>query len=143
MVQQPNEPKPSKPVSDDKLLADAIPIEDMEEGSAPALTESAIHRASIELAGAEGQGGAEIRKFERHAAADHQWVRPTKVTGRGAVHMKTFVAKLRLDAIENLDAQVNKWLDEHPDYEVKFVNTTIGILTGKLREEALFMNVWV
>ena len=74
---------------------------------------------------------------------DGHWARTPNTPGTGAIHVKTFVTKLRLDAIEHLDQQVNEWLDAHPEYEVKFVTTTVGTLVGKNKEEALFMNVWV
>lgn len=95
--------------------------------------------------GDEGDAGSsKIQSFARKAAvAAHDWKRGVNTTGTGATRMKTFHAKLRVDALEFLDEQVNAWLDEHPEYEVKLVTTTIGVLTGKMKEEALFMNVWV
>ena len=79
-------------------------------------------------------------KAKRH---EETWNRTPNTTGQGAIHVKTFVSKLRLDAIERLDQQVNEWLDAHPQYEVKFVTTTTGQLMGKIEEPAIFMNVWV
>ena len=38
---------------------------------------------------------------------------------------------------------VNEWLDAHPQYEVKLVNLTVGILTAKLKEPHLICQVWV
>jgi len=64
-------------------------------------------------------------------------------TGHGAIHVKTFVAKLRLDSIEHMDQQINEWLDAHPDYEVKFCTMSTGELKDKLTEPALFLCVWV
>jgi hypothetical protein len=63
--------------------------------------------------------------------------------GKGAVHVKTFHAKLRVDALDFLDEQINQWLEEHPEYEVKFSTATIGALVGKTTEPALFVMVWV
>ncbi len=63
--------------------------------------------------------------------------------GKGAVRVKTFHSKLRVDALDFLDEQINQWLEEHPEYEVKFATTTIGPLSGKTTEPALFVNVWV
>ena len=78
----------------------------------------------------------------RKPHAEH-WTRTPNATGTGAIHVKTFVAKLRHDAITHLDEQVNESLDNHPEYEVKFVTTTVGKLVGKISEDAIFMNVWV
>lgn len=82
--------------------------------------------------------GSSIRKPH-----DEHWQRTPNTPGTGAIHVKTFVAKLRMDAMDNLDQQVNQWLDAHPEYEVKMVTTTVGELKSKLTEQALFMNVWV
>lgn len=78
----------------------------------------------------------------RKVHAEH-WQRTPNTPGTGAIHVKTFVAKLRMDAITHLDTQVNEWLDNHPEYEVKFVTTAVGTLFGKNKEDAMFMNVWV
>ena len=80
---------------------------------------------------------------ERTRQPEKAWQRQPNVTGQGATHVKTFVAKLRLDAIEHMDQQVNDWLEQHPDYEVKFATAAVGPLVGKLTEEALFLSVWV
>ena len=89
-------------------------------------------------------GSTKITQFggQRLVHAEH-WDRTPNVTGTGAIHVKTFVSKLRLDAVEHLDSQVNEWLDAHPEYEVKFVTTCVGSLVGKNTEEAMFMSVWV
>ena len=74
---------------------------------------------------------------------EDKWSRNTNVTGKGATHVKTFYCKLRPDAIQYLDDQINEWLDKHPEYEVKLVTSTVGKLVGKNIEDALFLNVWV
>lgn len=72
------------------------------------------------------------------------WSRTPNVTGKGAIHVKTFHCKLSDDAIGFLDQQVNEWLDAHPQYEVKLVTTNVGEWTGKLGKEShLVMSVWV
>ena len=74
--------------------------------------------------------------------AEH-WKRTPNATGQGAIHVKTFVAKLRPDAMEYLDQQINEWLDDNPEYEVKFVTTSTGTFMSKNPEPALVLNVWV
>lgn len=91
-------------------------------------------------------GSPKIRALDQKlAGARHEdnWVRSPNVTGTGAIHVKSFHCKLTGDALENLDRQVNEWLDAHPQYEVKFVTTTVGEWTGKLKEPNLIMQVWV
>ncbi len=93
--------------------------------------------ASESLAGKIQMFGPQTTKHE------DKWNRTPNTPGTGAIHVKTFVTKLRLDAIDHMDQQINEWLDAHPQYEVKFVTTTVGKLVGKITEEALFVNVWV
>jgi hypothetical protein len=137
---------PKHPVSDDALLADAIPIppEELEaaEGSAP--EHDGIPQIDLVAPEDAPPTGGRIQKFGAAAVRhEDQWNRTPNITGQGAIHVRTFFAKLRSDAIEHMDHQINEWLDAHPQYEVKLVTTAIGELTGKLKEPALFVNVWV
>ena len=74
---------------------------------------------------------------------EDDWARTPNVTGTGAIHVKSFHCKLTGDSLELLDQQVNEWLDAHPQYEVKFVTTSVGTWTGKSKEPNLIVNVWV
>ncbi|MEM1211398.1 MAG: hypothetical protein AAGI68_03785 [Planctomycetota bacterium] len=135
--------------SDEDLLADAIPIElDHEDDSPNPNDASSAHGddelAPIDMAGDEDRiKNAKLIRSEGRKPHEDHWTRTPNLTGKGAIHVKTFVSKLRLDAIDHLDEQVNEWLDLHPEYEVKFVTTTVGKLVGKIPEQAIFMNVWV
>ncbi len=134
--------------SDDELLADAIPIppEALEEND-DAGVEEALRPIELDqdLEGGEGdpQAADMIRTFGSARREASRWKRKPQKSPTGASHMKTFVSKLRLDAIDHMDNQVNEWLDEHPDYDIKFVTATVGTLVGKTSEQALFLNVWV
>ncbi len=88
-------------------------------------------------------GAKRITAFGKEARHEDKWSRSPNTTGQGAIHVKTFHAKLTNDALEYLDQCINEWLDEHPQYEVKFVNSTVGTLTGKLKEPALICQIWV
>jgi hypothetical protein len=44
--------------------------------------------------------------------------------------------------MEFLDDTINVWLDAHPDIEVKFVTSTVGMYEGKFKDLALILNVW-
>lgn len=90
--------------------------------------------------------GSKIRAFDQGlsgAKGAESWKRKPTVTGNGAVHCKSFHAKLTGESLEYLDKQINDWLDAHPDYEVKLVTSTIGEWTGKLKEPNLIVQVWV
>ena len=140
--------------NDDELLNDAIPIsaDDAESLLADAIpidevTEAAPESDGIDLADNTSAPAANraIRNFERKKTGDEdsKYQRKPHATGTGGIRAKTFVAKLRLDAIEHLDHQINDWLDAHPTYEVKSVTTVVGELTGKIKEPALFMTVFI
>ncbi len=128
-----NEPEEAIPLDEEDLVAEEAEAVEEEELSAIDLEEDEQAESSP----------AQIMAFGSKQHHDEQWSRTPNVTGKGAIHVKTFHAKLREDALAFLDQQINEWLDNHPEYEVKFVTTTIGELKGKLVEPALFVNVWV
>jgi hypothetical protein len=113
------------PENDDPIPFDDDPIEVAED-----------HASS-------SSGASRIKAFDRAGAHDEKWDRSPNVTGHGAIHVKTFHAKLRTDALEFMDQQINEWLDSHPEYEVKFVTSSVGEFHGKTNEPALVLNVWV
>lgn len=123
--------------SDDDLLADAIPI--------PPQDEDELEPIEFEEGDEDDDDDHtnQIRSFGAAKREMSRWKHQPVSTGKGARHVRTFVAKLRLDAIDHLDEQINEWLDEHPDFDVKFVTTSVGMLVGKNTEEALFVSVWV
>lgn len=108
--------------------------------------DGAAKPAATPEAAADAATPSKIRQFEQRlsgAVASEQWRRPPLVTGQGATHCKTFHAKLTGDSLNFLDAQINEWLDEHDEYEVKFVSNCVGIWTGKTAEPHLIVQVWV
>jgi hypothetical protein len=84
-----------------------------------------------------------ITAFGKERRHEDAWARTPNTTGAGAIHVKSFHCKLTEDALAYMDQTINEWLDAHPQYEVKFVNSAIGTLTGKLKEPALICQVWV
>ncbi|QQE12431.1 hypothetical protein JD969_02860 [Planctomycetota bacterium] len=141
--------------TDDDLLAGAIPIsaEDMvEEAEDDILTPIDVSEpldigkkevTKPALIDGNVVGSSKIRTFQSDQLHKDEWTRETNSDGTGASHCKTFFAKLRQDAIHHLDDQINTWLDEHPEYEVKFSTSCVGKLVGKTNEDAVFMTVWV
>ena len=85
----------------------------------------------------------QITAFGSALRHEDKWNRTPNTTGAGAIHVKSFHSKLTEDALVYMDRTINEWLDAHPQYEVKFVNSTVGILTGKLKEPHLICQVWV
>lgn len=87
-----------------------------------------------------------IKSFEQRlgtAQAGGQWKRACSNTGSGATHVKSFHCKLSGEALENMDRQINEWLDAHPELDVKFVSSSIGEWIGKIKEDNLIVSVWV
>jgi hypothetical protein len=72
----------------------------------------------------------------------HAYKRPTNANKTGAVRMRTFHCRLSEQGVEYLDQTINDWLEAHPDIEVKFTASTIGMWDGKLKEPTLIINVW-
>jgi hypothetical protein len=122
---------------DDEPEEDAPPIqieggdlyEETEGVGAKVETSSKIHAFGVK----EGIGG----KSEEHA-----YKRSLNVTGRGATRVRTFHTKLSDTAMNYLDGLINDWMDEHSDIEVKFSNTTVGVVEGKRAEPHLIITVW-
>lgn len=95
---------------------------------------------------AEGFGaavGKKITAFGKDQRHEDRWNRTPNATGNGAIHVRTFHSKLTDDALSYMDQCINEWLDAHPQYEVKFVNSTVGTVTAKLKEPHLVCQVWV
>lgn len=84
-----------------------------------------------------------ITAFGGSKKEQSEWARLPNTTGTGATHVRTFHSKLTDDALGYIDTQINLWLDENPDYEVKLATTTIGTFTGKTKEPHLICQVWV
>ena len=74
---------------------------------------------------------------------EDKWNRTPNVTGQGAIHVKSFHAKLTGESLAFLDEQINEWLDAHPQYEVKMVTSSVGEWAGKTKEPNLIVQVWV
>jgi len=88
-------------------------------------------------------GMKKIRALETKKRHEEEWSRTPNTTGVGAIHVRTFHCKLTDDSLLFMDQTINEWLDAHPQYEVKFVTSSVGILTGKLKEPHLICQVWV
>ncbi len=88
-------------------------------------------------------GAKRISAFGKPKRHEDLWSRSPNTTGVGAIHVKTFHCKLTGDALVYMDQCINEWLDAHPQYEVKFVSSTVGTLTGKLKEPNIICQVWV
>ena len=83
-------------------------------------------------------------KFGAEIHRHHDWKRqPTKggMLG-GACRVRTFHGKLSDQGCEYIDEAINVWLDEHPEIDIKFVTTNVGMFDGKFKDIALIISVW-
>jgi len=131
--QKPNgEPEPDPEPTEESGLDDTLPLD-----LSPPEATSGAHPTDK---------APKIRTFEqklRNVRHEDSWNRTPNSNGTGAIHVKSFHSKLTGDSLDFLDQQINEWLDNHPQYEVKLVTTSIGTWTGKLKEPNLIVNVWV
>lgn len=88
-------------------------------------------------------GSNKIKALGTDKRHEDAWTRTPNTTGHGAIHVRSFHCKLTDDALVYMDQCVNEWLDAHPQYEVKFVTSTVGTLTGKTKEPHLICQIWV
>ncbi|MEZ6243353.1 MAG: hypothetical protein R3B57_09945 [Phycisphaerales bacterium] len=144
---QGDEDRPPGSVYDDKNLDPEhtpLHVADEEGEIDPRLVNPATNKT---VTAGTGPGASDkIRTFQQQLGGrrhEDTWKRSPNVTGAGAIHVKSFHCKLTGDSLAFLDRQINEWLDEHPQYEVKMVTTSIGLWTGKLKEPNLIVNVWV
>ena len=72
----------------------------------------------------------------------HAWKRQLRQGGMGACRVRTFHGKLSDQGLEYIDEAINVWLDEHPEIDIKFVTTNVGMFDGKFKDLALVVNVW-
>ena len=56
--------------------------------------------------------------------------------------VKTFFTKLHAGAIEFLDEQITKWLNDNPDIVIKRTNVVTGEIQGKKTEPNIVITVW-
>lgn len=132
---------------DDPLLADAISIDELEiVEDTPPVKRGSLDVDEIELAEDDDDEDVnkEIITFDKNRVDEDakKWNRTPDPDGKGAIRCRSFVAKLRMDAVEHMDEQINDWLDAHPNYSVKHVSSTVGVLKGKEKEDALFLTLF-
>ena len=95
----------------------------------------------------EDEVGVTERKIRAVGISDSvirrdQYKRQPATTGQGACRCRSFHGRLSGQGLEYMDNQINEWLDQHPEVEVKFVTSTVGLFEGKIREQAIVMTLW-
>lgn len=72
----------------------------------------------------------------------HAFKRSLSKTGQGATRMRIFHAKLSDTGLAYIEEQINDWLDNNPDIEIKFTSSTVGVVEAKRSEPNLILTVW-
>ncbi len=98
---------------------------------------SATRSSKIHSGGASMIGAAQGASVD-----DSKLTRDLRDTGRGATRCRTFHSKLNEKAIAYMNEQINSWIDQHPEIEIKFANTTVGIFEGKHADPNLIITVF-
>lgn len=70
------------------------------------------------------------------------WKRKTHTGGQHCCRVRSFHGKYSDQGLAHMDDLINEWLDAHPEVEVKFITSTVGVFEGKIREPALVLNIW-
>ena len=121
---------PVRSISDFDPHRDSIALDDE-----PAPTPGVKPSSKIKIQGlgiSSGMGGTPATQFKRK----------THVSGQGACRVRSFHGRLSDEGLAFMDGKINEWLDNHPEIEIKQVTTTVGMYDGKIKEEALVLNIW-
>ena len=78
----------------------------------------------------------------QNVITEKEYARKATLTGRGACRVRTFHGHMSDDGLRRLDEKINDWLEAHPQFEVKFATTTVGVWDGKTKEPALIVNLF-
>jgi len=137
----------SLPLDDDDLvvLDDVVTLEDDGQATPPKPVVpigAAAGGAPVARTPAEAPAPQKITFGNENLVRTHNWKRKPHLGGQGACRVKTFHGKLSDQGLEYLDDAINVFLDEHPDIEVKFVQSNVGMFDGKFKDFALIVNVW-
>jgi len=97
----------------------------------------------VDLLEEEAASGQKVESLGKMTARQELWTREVDRSSHGASHVKTFIGKLTREAIGYMDEQINTWLENNPEVEVKFVTVVQGDIIGRTREPSLLVSLWV
>lgn len=129
-----------------QIPAKAVPIDDepLELEPEPEGGDALEPLSLVERGPEEAPVSSKIKAFgvAGSSRSNQTWKRHTKALGTGAIRVRSFHGKLSEQGLDFMDNQINEWLDNHPEIEIKQVTTAIGQFEGKIREPALVVNIW-
>ncbi|MGH7213451.1 MAG: hypothetical protein ACREIT_01525 [Tepidisphaeraceae bacterium] len=138
-------PVQTAPAAADDVAAELEPVLEPEPApiSAPTKPDESLAVVDDRAGDQKARVAGKIRAFgvaEGHKA--HEWKRQVNKTGAGAVRIRSFHGRLSDQGLDYMDDAINEWLEKHPEIEVKFVTSTVGLFDGKIKELAIILNVW-
>ena len=74
--------------------------------------------------------------------AERQYRRPLLQDSPLATRCETFHCKLTDVSLHHLNEQVNQWVDDHPDVQIKFALSNIGVVEGKHADPHLIVTIF-
>lgn len=76
------------------------------------------------------------------SATTHKFKRHLHQNERGAIRCRIFHAKLNEGALKFMQDQINDWIDDNPDVDIKHMGTNVGVVEGKSTEPHLVVTVF-
>ncbi len=124
----------------------------VEEAADPHGDKVDLDHDSIALADANSAGASQIRAFGGGpggmsesmvgAAVQADLKRPLLRNSPNATRCRTFHGKLTDASLAYMSDQINAWVDEHEEIEIKFATSTIGVVEGKHADPHLIVTVF-
>lgn len=71
-----------------------------------------------------------------------EWNRETLRGTSSATRCRTFHCKLTDASFSHMNQQINEWVDNHEDIEIKFATSAIGVVEGKHADPHLIITVF-
>ena len=138
-------PASPRPVPVDDGDGELINLED-DDAISPAAGPAPSSSASVGLAPAPVGQLSMPSKIKVAGSGDKhtytRFKRPAHVDGTRACRLRTFHGRLSDEGLAFMDDKINERLDNHPEVDVKHVNTNIGPIEGKNGEQAMFVMIW-
>jgi len=75
-------------------------------------------------------------------SVEHTYKRSLLKDTQSATRCRTFHCKLTDASFVNLNEQINEWVDEHEDVEIKFALSNIGVVEGKHADPHLIVTIF-
>ncbi len=76
------------------------------------------------------------------SATQHKFKRHLQHNDSGAIRCRIFHAKLNDGALQFVQDQINDWIDQNPEVDIKHLNTNVGVVEGKSSEPHLIITLF-